>query len=145
MALSHKKSYIILVIGNVGCFFHCRILRVIMLSLFVRHFIYHSVIPCVYVFQVDTGTQVQRTLKKLFGDHTILSCDNKKNTQLRSTDKFSYFLLSVIQTGFVETLKPQFVPGQVMAGSAAAANLVEEKLSHLQLIQENDNLKSQVN
>ncbi|CAL7938234.1 unnamed protein product [Xylocopa violacea] len=47
-------------------------------------------------------------------------------------------------TGFVETLKPQFVPGQVMAGSAAAANLVEEKLSHLQLQQENENLKSQV-
>ncbi|GAB1860176.1 Dynactin subunit 1 [Camponotus japonicus] len=46
-------------------------------------------------------------------------------------------------TGFVETLKPQFVPGQVMAGSAAAATLVEEKLSHLQLVQENDNLKSQ--
>ncbi|KAL0129480.1 hypothetical protein PUN28_001629 [Cardiocondyla obscurior] len=46
-------------------------------------------------------------------------------------------------TGFVETLKPHFVPGQVMAGSAAAANLVEEKLSHLQLVQENDNLKSQ--
>ncbi|XP_033343959.1 dynactin subunit 1-like isoform X3 [Bombus vosnesenskii] len=47
-------------------------------------------------------------------------------------------------TGFVETLKPQFVPGQVMAGSAAAANVVEEKLSHLQLQQENENLKSQV-
>ncbi|KAL6445510.1 hypothetical protein ACFW04_000817 [Cataglyphis niger] len=51
---------------------------------------------------------------------------------------------SFIETGFVETLKPQFVPGQVMAGSAAVANLVEEKLSHLQLVQENDNLKSQV-
>ncbi|CAL7938236.1 unnamed protein product [Xylocopa violacea] len=51
---------------------------------------------------------------------------------------------SFIETGFVETLKPQFVPGQVMAGSAAAANLVEEKLSHLQLQQENENLKSQV-
>ncbi|XP_054004461.1 dynactin subunit 1 isoform X2 [Hylaeus anthracinus] len=47
-------------------------------------------------------------------------------------------------TGFVETLKPQFVPGQVMAGSAAAANVVEEKLSQLQLQQENENLKSQV-
>ncbi|XP_033327660.1 dynactin subunit 1 isoform X2 [Megalopta genalis] len=47
-------------------------------------------------------------------------------------------------TGFVETLKPQFVPGQVMAGSAAAANVVEEKLTHLQLQQENENLKSQV-
>lgn len=42
-------------------------------------------------------------------------------------------------------MKPQFVPGQVMAGSAAAANVVEEKLSHLQLQQENENLKSQVN
>ncbi|XP_076395255.1 dynactin subunit 1 isoform X2 [Megachile rotundata] len=51
---------------------------------------------------------------------------------------------SFIETGFVETLKPQFVPGQVMAGSAAAASLVEEKLSHLQLQQENENLKSQV-
>ncbi|XP_012237117.1 dynactin subunit 1 isoform X2 [Bombus vancouverensis nearcticus] len=51
---------------------------------------------------------------------------------------------SFIETGFVETLKPQFVPGQVMAGSAAAANVVEEKLSHLQLQQENENLKSQV-
>ena len=50
---------------------------------------------------------------------------------------------SFIETGFVETLKPQFVPGQVMAGSAAAANIVEEKLSHLQLQQENENLKSQ--
>ncbi|XP_076632300.1 dynactin subunit 1 isoform X2 [Colletes latitarsis] len=51
---------------------------------------------------------------------------------------------SFIETGFVETLKPQFVPGQVMAGSAAAANVIEEKLSHLQLQQENENLKSQV-
>ncbi|XP_076295743.1 dynactin subunit 1 isoform X5 [Lasioglossum baleicum] len=51
---------------------------------------------------------------------------------------------SFIETGFVETLKPQFVPGQVMAGSAAAANVVEEKLTHLQLQQENENLKSQV-
>lgn len=32
-----------------------------------------------------------------------------------------------------------------MAGSAAAANVIEEKLSHLQLQQENENLKSQVN
>nr|XP_050850660.1 dynactin subunit 1 isoform X2 [Vespula vulgaris] len=51
---------------------------------------------------------------------------------------------SFIETGFVETLKPQFVPGQVMAGSAATSNLVEEKLTHLQLMQENENLKAQV-
>ncbi|XP_044598669.1 dynactin subunit 1-like isoform X2 [Cotesia glomerata] len=56
-------------------------------------------------------------------------------------------------TGFVETLKPNFVPGQVMAGSisstlgasSSGSNTVEEKLSHLQLVQENDNLKAQVN
>jgi len=77
--------------------------------------------------------------------YTILSCDNKKNTQRQNANISYFFPLFVIQTGFVETLKPQFVPGQVMAGSAAAANLVEEKLSHLQLVQENDNLKSQVN
>lgn len=76
--------------------------------------------------------------------YAILSCDNKKNTRLYEAQIYLICLLSVIQTGFVETLKPQFVPGQVMAGSAAAANVVEEKLSHLQLVQENDNLKSQV-
>ncbi|XP_011298057.1 dynactin subunit 1 isoform X2 [Fopius arisanus] len=47
-------------------------------------------------------------------------------------------------TGFVETLKPHFVPGQVMAGSLSSASNMEEKLSHLQLVQENENLKSQV-
>lgn len=31
-----------------------------------------------------------------------------------------------------------------MAGSAATSNLVEEKLTHLQLMQENENLKAQV-
>lgn len=56
----------------------------------------------------------------------------------------------------METLKPNFVPGQVMAGSMSAAtttgvsvstlqNTVDEKLTHLQLLQENDNLKAQVN
>lgn len=52
----------------------------------------------------------------------------------------------------METLKPNFVPGQVMAGSisstlgasSSGSNTVEEKLSHLQLVQENDNLKAQV-
>ncbi|XP_015111806.1 dynactin subunit 1 isoform X2 [Diachasma alloeum] len=47
-------------------------------------------------------------------------------------------------TGFVETLKPHFVPGQAMAGSMSSASNIEEKLSHLQLVQENENLKAQV-
>lgn len=63
---------------------------------------------------------------------------------------YSYkYCYSRLKTGFVETLKPHFVPGQAMAGSLSStisntANLVEEKLTHMQLVQENDNLKSQV-
>lgn len=75
--------------------------------------------------------------------YICFQCDNKKKHPILNYN-FIYKLFA-IQTGFVETLKPQFVPGQVMAGSAAAANVVEEKLSHLQLQQENENLKSQVN
>ncbi|XP_044001039.1 dynactin subunit 1 isoform X2 [Aphidius gifuensis] len=49
-------------------------------------------------------------------------------------------------TGFVETLKPHFVPGQAMAGSMSSGigSNNEEKLSHFQLLSENENLKSQV-
>lgn len=50
---------------------------------------------------------------------------------------------SFVETGFVETLKPHFVPGQAMAGSMSSGNN-EEKLSHFQLLTENENLKSQV-
>ena len=56
---------------------------------------------------------------------------------------FTYFLFLIIQTGFVETLKPQFVPGQAMGPSTISSSL-DEKLSILQLQQENDNLKAQV-
>ncbi|XP_046435781.1 dynactin subunit 1 isoform X1 [Neodiprion fabricii] len=49
-------------------------------------------------------------------------------------------------TGFVETLKPQFVPGQAIASQSVTAlgSAIEEKLSHMQMMQENDNLKAQV-
>ncbi|KAL7291348.1 hypothetical protein TKK_0014946 [Trichogramma kaykai] len=46
-------------------------------------------------------------------------------------------------TGFVENLKPQFVPGQAI-GPSAISNTMEEKLSLLQAQQENDNLKAQI-
>ncbi|XP_008207365.1 dynactin subunit 1 isoform X4 [Nasonia vitripennis] len=46
-------------------------------------------------------------------------------------------------TGFVETLKPQFVPGQAM-GPSTQSSTMEEKLTHLQLAQENENLKAQI-
>ena len=42
----------------------------------------------------------------------------------------------------METLKPQFVPGQSIALNQSGN--IEEKLTHLQLAQENDNMKSQV-
>lgn len=107
--------------------------------------IYRLVISCICVSSWHRCTGPEDFEETLWR-YTILSCDNKKNTQRHRMQIYLiFFPLSVIQTGFVETLKPQFVPGQVMAGSAAAANLVEEKLSHLQLVQENDNLKSQVN
>ncbi|KAE8745790.1 hypothetical protein FOCC_FOCC007506 [Frankliniella occidentalis] len=69
---------------------------------------------------------------------------------------------SADQTGFVETLKPQFTPGLVLASPGAGLNSsilsppsaaqgspggggdVGERLSHLQLQQENDSLKAQV-
>lgn len=90
--------------------------------------------------QVYAGS---KDFEETFWRYIILSCDNKKNTHVYIVRAFQS-ILSVIQTGFVETLKPQFVPGQVMAGSAAASNLVEEKLTQLQLVQENDNLNYQV-
>ncbi|XP_051153127.1 dynactin subunit 1 isoform X2 [Leptopilina boulardi] len=51
---------------------------------------------------------------------------------------------SFVETGFVETLKPQFVPGQSIASSTTASSNIEEKLTHMQIAQENENLKSQV-
>jgi dynactin 1 len=64
----------------------------------------------------------------------------------------SYFLGSLrgsifeFQTGFVETLKPQYIPGQAMIspGASGSPNTVEEKISNLQNQQEIENLKSEV-
>ncbi|XP_031349690.1 dynactin subunit 1 isoform X2 [Photinus pyralis] len=50
---------------------------------------------------------------------------------------------SFIETGFVETLKPQFTPGQVITSTAPPSG-VEEKLSQLQLQQEVDNRSLQI-
>ncbi|KAJ8686968.1 hypothetical protein QAD02_022762 [Eretmocerus hayati] len=46
-------------------------------------------------------------------------------------------------TGFVETLKPQFVPGQAI-GPTMMSSTMEDKLTHLQLAQENEQLKAQI-
>lgn len=46
------------------------------------------------------------------------------------------------QTGFVETLKPQFTPGQ--SATSTAITSVEEKLIHLQYTQELDNRNQQI-
>ncbi|XP_067011702.2 dynactin subunit 1 isoform X2 [Anabrus simplex] len=55
---------------------------------------------------------------------------------------------SFIETGFVETLKPQYIPGQAMispgASNAAANAGVEERLSQLQMQQEIENLRLEV-
>ncbi|XP_014207258.1 dynactin subunit 1-like isoform X2 [Copidosoma floridanum] len=51
---------------------------------------------------------------------------------------------SFVETGFVETLKPQFVPGQAIGPSAVQSNVIEEKLTILHLQQENESLKAQI-
>lgn len=52
---------------------------------------------------------------------------------------------SFVETGFLETLKPQFTPGQPITSPAVTAqHSVEEKLNLLQLQQENDELRNQL-
>lgn len=52
---------------------------------------------------------------------------------------------SFVETGFLETLKPQFTPGQPITSPALTAqHSVEEKINLLQLQQENDDLRNQV-
>ncbi|CAO1413154.1 unnamed protein product [Diamesa hyperborea] len=48
---------------------------------------------------------------------------------------------SFVETGFLETLKPQFTPGQSLT-TPATSN--EEKTSHLQTLQDNEEMKNQV-
>lgn len=52
---------------------------------------------------------------------------------------------SFVETGFLETLKPQFTPGQPIASPALTGqHSIEEKINLLQLQQENDDLRNQV-
>lgn len=49
---------------------------------------------------------------------------------------------SFIETGFLETLKPQFTPGQSLTSpSPAPSSATEDKIHNLQLQHENDELK----
>lgn len=52
---------------------------------------------------------------------------------------------SFVETGFLETLKPQFTPGQPITSPALTAqHSVEEKINLLQLQTENDDLRIQI-
>lgn len=52
---------------------------------------------------------------------------------------------SFIETGFLETLKPQFTPGQSLTSpSPAPSSSTEDKIHNLQLQQENEDLKNQI-
>ncbi|XP_018575471.1 dynactin subunit 1 isoform X5 [Anoplophora glabripennis] len=51
---------------------------------------------------------------------------------------------SFVETGFVETLKPQFTPGQAMTTTPTPITSVEEKISNLQLQQELENRSQQI-
>lgn len=50
---------------------------------------------------------------------------------------------SFVETGFVETLRPQFIPGQPMTSPSPSLS-AEEKLLSMQLQQENEDLRGQV-
>lgn len=51
---------------------------------------------------------------------------------------------SFVETGFLETLKPQFTPGQSLTSpSPAPSSVAEDKFQNLQLQQENEDLKNQ--
>lgn len=52
---------------------------------------------------------------------------------------------SFVETGFLETLRPQFTPGQpITSPSLTIQHSIEEKLNVLQVQQENDDLRSQI-
>lgn len=51
---------------------------------------------------------------------------------------------SFVETGFLETLKPQFTPGQALTSPSPAPPSVEDKLHTLQQQQECEDLKNQV-
>lgn len=52
---------------------------------------------------------------------------------------------SFVETGFLETLKPQFTPGQSLTSpSPAPSTATEDKIHNLQLQQENEDLRNQV-
>ncbi|XP_063907732.1 dynactin subunit 1 isoform X2 [Zophobas morio] len=51
---------------------------------------------------------------------------------------------SFIETGFVETLKPQFTPGQVITTTPTPITSVEEKINMIQLQQEMENRNQQI-
>lgn len=52
---------------------------------------------------------------------------------------------SFVETGFLETLRPQFTPGQSMTSQAPTPQpSTEDKLHNMQVLQENDELRKQV-
>lgn len=54
---------------------------------------------------------------------------------------------SFVETGFLETLKPQFTPGQTLTATSTAIQQqsMEDKLTTLQLQQENEDLRHDIN
>lgn len=80
---------------------------------------------------VPIGATTQSSIEKL--------SDRKSSPESLVTSKRASF----IETGFLETLKPQFTPGQSLT-SPSPALTAEEKLHALQQQQENEELKNQI-
>lgn len=63
--------------------------------------------------------------------------NNEANSQIPKRSSF-------VETGFVETLNPQFTPGAIITTTPTPITSVEEKISHLQLQQELENRIQQI-
>lgn len=54
------------------------------------------------------------------------------------------FQIIYLQTGFVETLKPQFTPGQALTSAPTPVSSMEEKITIMQIQQECENRNQQI-
>lgn len=69
--------------------------------------------------------------------------DSKRSNMSPPASSLASKRSSFVETGFVETLRPQFIPGQPMTSPSPSLS-AEEKLLSMQLQQENEDLRGQV-
>ncbi|XP_044753810.1 dynactin subunit 1 isoform X2 [Coccinella septempunctata] len=68
----------------------------------------------------------------------------EKNSEIGESGNQSSKRASFIETGFVETLKPQFTPGQALTSAPTPVSSMEEKITIMQIQQECENRNQQI-